>query len=130
MLLQRINKTVKSLRVQNNLNPNYLSQFTDQTLTGLDKLIDQEQEETTQHIGRNVWQYIEEDAEEILRNCHPSNHPEANCQELAKRLLLKNLRDKLADNAISRVSAYLISLTEQYWDWSHRRQLIKLALPD
>jgi hypothetical protein len=74
---------------------NYLTQVPEQTLTGLDNLIVQEQKKTTQSIGRNLWQYIEEDPERKLQNCHPRNHPKANCQELAKRSLLKDPPDSL-----------------------------------
>ncbi len=63
--------------------------------TGIDVLIKQE----TQQIGQRLWQYIEEDPEGELQSCHPREHPNANCQELAKRLQLKDPPDKLSDIA-------------------------------
>jgi hypothetical protein len=70
-----------------------------ETLSGIDQIIREEQEKVNVPIGRQLWNYIEEDSEGILRNCHPKNCSQANCQELAKRLLLKNPPDKLTDIA-------------------------------
>jgi hypothetical protein len=66
-----------------------------ETLSEIDKLVREEQEKVNVPIGRQLWNYIEEDSEGILRNCHPKNCSQAHCQELAKRLLFKNPPDKL-----------------------------------
>lgn len=62
-----------------------------------DEIQQWQQQQTIESIGKNVWQYIEQDPEGKLRNCHPRKCPECNCQLLSQRLLLKNPPDKLAD---------------------------------
>jgi AcrR family transcriptional regulator len=73
----------------------HLSNISDKTLSGLDNLISKEEEEQIRRIGQRLWQYIEEDPEEILRNCHPRKRPNANCQQLARRFLLKEKPNKI-----------------------------------
>jgi len=46
-------------------------------------------------VGVKMWQYIDQDPEGRLRDCHPRQKPECNCQLLSQRMLLKNLPDKL-----------------------------------
>ncbi|MEG3929541.1 hypothetical protein [Microcoleus sp. D3_18a_C4] len=68
----------------------------DTTETGIEQLIEQEQSKNKQRIGRKLWQYIEDDPDGKLRNSYPDNKPEANCQVLARRLLLKDPPDKFS----------------------------------
>ena len=67
----------------------------DTTETGIEQLIEQEQAKNQQRIGRQLWQYIEDDSEGKLRNSYPNNKPDANCHILARRLL-KDPPDKLS----------------------------------
>ncbi|MEG4484005.1 hypothetical protein [Microcoleus sp. D2_18a_B4] len=68
----------------------------DTTVIGIEQLIDEEQAKNQQRIGRKLWQYIEDDPDGKLRNSYPDNKPEANCQVLARRLLLKDPPDKFS----------------------------------
>ena len=65
------------------------------TQTGIEELIEREQAKNQQRIGRQLWQYIEDDSEGKLRNSYPNNKPDANCHILARRLL-KDPPDKLS----------------------------------
>jgi hypothetical protein len=91
----------------------YIDRVRAETFGGIDEVIKQEQEQTTQRIGQNLWQYIEEDPEGILRSCHPKNHPNANCQEIAKRLQLKEPPDKVSD--ISREFNVNYQTLDSHW---------------
>lgn len=68
----------------------------DTTEVGIEQLIEQEQAKNQQRIGRELWQYIEDDPDGKLRNSYPDKKPEANCQVLAQRLLLKDPPDKFS----------------------------------
>ncbi|MBW4491583.1 MAG: hypothetical protein KME26_00435 [Oscillatoria princeps RMCB-10] len=63
------------------------------TLSGLDNIIKQERKEEVQLVDGKLRVYIETDPEGRLRNCHPRPYPQFNCQELAKRRLLKDPPD-------------------------------------
>jgi hypothetical protein len=93
----------KPLSLDNSLsdenNGTYLDLVESETFTNIDDIIKKEQEQRIQRIGQNMWRYIEEDPEGKLQNCHPRNYPNANCQELARRLYLKEPPDKLASIA-------------------------------
>ncbi|XZO03762.1 MAG: hypothetical protein ACM65L_08605 [Microcoleus sp.] len=67
----------------------------DTTEVGIEQLIEREQSKNKQRIGRQLWQYIEDDPDGKLRNCYPSDKPDANSQLLARRLL-KDPPDKLS----------------------------------
>lgn len=54
-----------------------------------------QQQEKYVSVGVKMWQYIEQDPEGRLRDCHPRQNPECNCQLLSQRMLLKNPPDKL-----------------------------------
>ena len=56
----------------------------DLTLTGIGKLIEEER----RFLSNQIRCYIEEDPEMRLRNCHPRNRPNTNCQILSQKLLL------------------------------------------
>jgi hypothetical protein len=68
----------------------------DTTEVGIEQLIEREQAKNQRRIGRELWQYIEDDPEGKLRNSYPSDKPEANCHVLARRLLLKDPPDKFS----------------------------------
>ncbi|MEZ2234186.1 hypothetical protein [Microcoleus sp.] len=67
----------------------------DTTEVGIEQLIEEEQSKNQQRIGRELWQYIEDDPDGKLRNSYPSDKPDANSQLLARRLL-KDPPDKLS----------------------------------
>ncbi len=65
-------------------------------IMGIEGLMQQER----QHFALELMVYIETDPEGKLRNCYPHQYPQFNCQELAKRRLLKDPPDewkKIAD---------------------------------
>lgn len=83
----------------------------DTTEVGIEQLIEREQSKNQQRIGRQLWQYIEDDPDGKLRNSYPSERidktqpnspensrprPDANCQVLAVRLLLKDPPDQFS----------------------------------
>lgn len=49
---------------------------------------------------KEIWQkfedYVKEDPEKLLRNCHPKKYPDCNCQLLAQKLLLKEPPKRLS----------------------------------
>lgn len=65
----------------------------------IDRRIEEEDRTEIQRIDEELRLYIEIDPEGRLRECHPDGYPQSNCQELAKRRLLKEPRDKWKDIA-------------------------------
>ena len=74
-------------------------QFTAPTLDLLEIQIAQIQEAEHHRLGQQVRQYIEKDATRKLTGCHPRKNPECNCHLLAKRLLLQDPPQRIADVA-------------------------------
>lgn len=74
-------------------------EFTSPTLDLLERKIIQIQEAERERLGQRVRQYIEQDIERTLTNCHPRKHPECNCHVLARRLLLQQPPQRIADVA-------------------------------
>ncbi|HEY9598267.1 MAG TPA: hypothetical protein V6D33_11415 [Cyanophyceae cyanobacterium] len=82
----------------------YLEQLTtaglsSPTLTGIDGYIEQLQQQESQRIGLKVEQYIEDDPEQKLSQCHPKASPDCNCQLLSQRITLKSPPDKFSQLA-------------------------------
>lgn len=73
--------------------------FSPPTLTGIDGYIEQVQREEKQRIGLKVEQYIEDDPEQKLRQCHPKASPHCNCHLLSKRISLQSPPDKFSQLA-------------------------------
>jgi hypothetical protein len=84
------------------------------TKNGIEQLIEREQAQNKQRIGRKLWQYIEDDPTGELRNSYPSEkidktkpnnpenrrpRPDANSHVLALGLLLQDPPDKLSEIA-------------------------------
>jgi hypothetical protein len=72
------------------------------TLEELENEIEEEQsQQQRQRVGLTLKEYIEQDPEGKLRNCHVRNSPDCNCQALALRLLeiFKDPPDSFADIA-------------------------------
>ncbi len=72
-------------------------QFTAPTLDLLEVKIVQIQEAERQRVGQQVKQYIEQDVNGELTDCHPRKYPQCNCQLLATRLLLQTPPQRIAD---------------------------------
>ena len=67
------------------------------TPSGWNNIIENEQRAENQRLDGELRLYIEVDPEGKLRNCYPRKNPQCNCQELAKRRLLKDPPDKWTD---------------------------------
>jgi hypothetical protein len=112
----------------------------DTTEIGIEQLIEREQAQNRQHIGRKVWQYIEEDPERELRDSYPNEkidkkrpntpdnrrpRPDANCHVLALRLLLKDPPDDLS--AISREINIPRPTLDSHWKRKGQELVKKMA---
>jgi hypothetical protein len=62
----------------------------------LDFLIDEIERQEKENISQKIEDYINNDPEQLLTNCHPKHNPQANCQILSQRLLLKEPPDKMS----------------------------------
>lgn len=74
-----------------------LERVTDPSLSGLEALIEEDQQQQRQRLGLEKKLYIELDPEGKLRDSHPKSRPDCNCQLLAQRHLLKDPPDSFAD---------------------------------
>ncbi|WP_228061137.1 hypothetical protein, partial [Coleofasciculus sp. LEGE 07092] len=70
--------------------------FSPPNLTGIDEYIEQLQRQEKQRIGLELEQYIEEDPDKRLQNCHPRESSHCNCQLLSQRLSLRDPPERLA----------------------------------
>jgi len=59
------------------------------TLTGLDAYLEANRTRKIQEIFAKFEDYVEQDPEEILRNCHPRHCPQCHCQLLCQKLLFQ-----------------------------------------
>lgn len=62
----------------------------------INKIIADIERQQIQDISDKIEQYINDDPEQILINCHPKNNPQANCKILSQRLLLQDPPDKMS----------------------------------
>lgn len=78
-----------------------------------------ERDRRSQHhtcIGRQLQQYIEQDPEGKLKQCHPGNYPDCHTQVLSQRLLLKSPPDKLAQIARDlKINYHTLN-----WHWQYK----------
>lgn len=65
----------------------------------LDFLIEENEQKEKQELSDKIEQYINDDPENLLVNCHPKNYPDVNCKILSQRLLLKEPPDKMSNIA-------------------------------
>ncbi len=96
------------------------------TRSGLDTYIEQIEREQQQQVGLKLEQYVEEDPDEKLRNCHPQTYPNCNCQLLSSRVLLKNPPDKFS--AIAREHNINYQTLKSHWERNCRPLLQAIAL--
>ncbi|ERT06977.1 homeo-like domain protein [Lyngbya aestuarii BL J] len=85
-------------------------------ITNLEGWIEQTQKERRLSIGDTVWEYIEKDPENLLKNCYPKKQPECHCQILAIRLLLQQPPHKISEIA----REYNISNQTLYSHWKRK----------
>ena len=95
------------------------------TLSGLEGQIEAQQRQEIQQIALKLEEYIELDPDGRLRNCHPRNHPDCNCQVLSQRVLLKYPPDRFAD--ISRDLGINYQTLKSHWEKKCKPLLQKLA---
>jgi hypothetical protein len=72
------------------------SGFYNGCLGGLDAEIEQIERKQKQALAWTIVKYIDRDPEQKLRNCHPRNRPDCNCQIIAQRLFLQQSPEKMA----------------------------------
>ncbi|WP_413166888.1 hypothetical protein ACL6C3_09320 [Capilliphycus salinus ALCB114379] len=66
------------------------------TIDGLDEYIERLQKEKNKNTFLEFEIYVEKDLERRLRNCHPREYPDCNCQMLCERILLQNPPEKMS----------------------------------
>ena len=66
------------------------------TLSGLDGYIEQHRQQEMERIFLELERYVLDDPDGRLRNCHPRNRPDVNCQVLSQRLLYNNPPERLS----------------------------------
>ncbi|MFY7801871.1 MAG: hypothetical protein ACOVQ7_00425 [Limnoraphis robusta] len=86
------------------------------TITGIEGWIEESQKTRRLSIGDAVWEYIEQDPENLLKSCYPKKQPECHCQILAKRLLLQQPPQKISEIA----REYNISNQTLYSHWKRK----------
>jgi hypothetical protein len=69
------------------------------TLDGLERYLNQLEQQSEQQFVNRLEDYIERDPEERLRQCYPRKRPECNGQMLSQRRCLKDPPDSLAELA-------------------------------
>ena len=72
------------------------SGFYDDYVGGLEAEIERIDGENKQALARAIAQYIDRDPEKKLRNCHPRNRPDCNCQLIVQKLLLQESPEKMS----------------------------------
>ncbi|WP_413161938.1 helix-turn-helix domain-containing protein [Capilliphycus salinus ALCB114379] len=85
-------------------------------ITDIEGWIEESQKNRRLSVGDAVWEYIEQDPENRLKNCYPRNHPECNCQILAMGLLLQQPSQKIREIA----REYNISDQTLYSHWKRK----------
>ncbi|MCP2731762.1 hypothetical protein [Limnofasciculus baicalensis] len=95
-------------------------------LTGIDGYIEQLQTEETERIGIRLKRYIQEDRNGRLRNCHPQQCSECNCQLLSQRLLLQDPPDRLA--TLAREFDVNYQTLNKHWKRSCLKLLQEIAI--
>ncbi|NET69784.1 MAG: hypothetical protein F6K62_01645 [Sphaerospermopsis sp. SIO1G2] len=87
--------------------------FTPPKLTGLDAYLEEQRKEYIFKSWQKLEDYIQEDPEHLLRNCHPKENPDCNCQYLAQKLLLQDPREKLTK--IAKKLDIIYSTLNSHW---------------
>ncbi|MEG4805317.1 hypothetical protein QUB63_32100 [Microcoleus sp. ARI1-B5] len=72
------------------------SRFYNDGLDGLDVEIERIERQEKQALAWKIVQYIDRDPEQKLRNCHPRNRPDCNCQFIVQKLFLQESPEKMS----------------------------------
>lgn len=90
--------TRKNGKNQNTLSLDCLesSKFYKGFLDGWDAEIERIEREEKQALARDIANYFKGDPQQELRNCHPRNRPDCNCQIIAQKLLLDESPAKMS----------------------------------
>jgi hypothetical protein len=65
-------------------------------LDALDLEIERMERQEKQDLARDIAHYFQGDPQQELRNCHPRNRPDCNCQIIAQKLLVDESPAKMA----------------------------------
>lgn len=82
-------------------------------LGGLDAEIEQIERQEKAALALAIAQYIDRDPEQKLRNCHPRNRPDCNCQIIVQRLFLQESPEKMT--AIARQLNIKTQTIHSFW---------------
>jgi Pentapeptide repeats (8 copies) len=75
--------------ISEGVNSTFVENITDPlTLNGIDALIEQYQKENQDKVGQKVREYIDQDPDDILKDCKSNKHPSCNCYFLVQQRLL------------------------------------------
>ncbi|MEQ8465743.1 MAG: hypothetical protein RIC07_19570 [Coleofasciculus sp. E1-EBD-02] len=70
--------------------------FNPPKLSGLDAYLEERRREKNRMIWQRFHNYVTEDPEKRLQNCHPRQHPNCHCQYLCQQLLFQEPPEPLA----------------------------------
>ena len=96
-------------------------------LSGIDGYIEQLRNQEVQRVILELENYILEDPEGRLRQCHPRNRPECNCQFLSQRRLFQNPPERFT--AISKELGIPDTTIKSHWE-RRCKPLLKTILND
>ncbi|MBE9183312.1 hypothetical protein IQ270_00870 [Microcoleus sp. LEGE 07076] len=82
-------------------------------LDGLEAEIERIDREKNQALARAIAQYIDRDPDKKLRNCHPRNRPDCNCQSIVQKLFLEESPQKMS--AIARQLNINTQTINSFW---------------
>ncbi|MEG4322117.1 MULTISPECIES: hypothetical protein [unclassified Microcoleus] len=82
-------------------------------LGGFDAEIEQIERQEKADLALAIAQYIDRDPEQKLRNCHPRNRPDCNCQIIVQRLFLQESPEKMT--AIARQLNIKTQTIHSFW---------------
>lgn len=96
----------------------------DVDIDGIEVLIKQLQAQKVQRVGLALESYIEQDPEGKLRNCHPKNYPDCNCQFLSQKFVLEEPHDKIVKVAKD------LNINQQtlYAHWTRNCRVLLLSI--
>lgn len=89
------------------------SGFYDEYVSGLEAEIERIERQEKAALARAIAQYIDRDPEKKLRNCHPRNRPDCNCQLIVQKLLLQESPEKMS--AIARQLNINTQTIRSFW---------------
>lgn len=88
--------------------------FNSPTLSGLDAYVENKKQENIVTIWQQFEIYVLEDSEMLLRNCHPGNRPDCNCQLLSIKRLFTDPPEKFTN--IARKLGIKYQTLKSHWE--------------